>query len=203
MPKQRIVFWDVDTQVDFMHKDGKLYVPAAEIIVGQLRRLTAAARIHGIPLISSVDAHTLEDEEFREWPPHCLRGTPGQLKIPETILEGFYAIPNCPGAPVPDDIVKKYPQVILEKQRLDVFSNPNTEVLLQRLDRQAEFVVFGVATEYCVRHTALGLLHRERNVTLLTDATQAIQPQPGRHALEEMVARGARPAATTEVLDRL
>jgi nicotinamidase-related amidase len=33
----RVIFWDVDTQYDFMHPDGKLYVPEAERIIGNLQ----------------------------------------------------------------------------------------------------------------------------------------------------------------------
>src|SRR5260370_9475945 len=89
----RVVFWDVDTQYDFMHAAGKLYVPAAERLIGNLARLTDYAHAHGIRIVASPDDHVMGHAEISDtpdwkppFPPHCLRGTPGQRKIPETPL---------------------------------------------------------------------------------------------------------------------
>src|SRR5438132_6347641 len=88
-----VIFWDVDTQVDFMHADGKLYVPGAESIILNLKRLTDYAHQHGIRIVASADDHVAGHRElsdhpdFREtFPLHCMRGTPGQAKIAETAL---------------------------------------------------------------------------------------------------------------------
>jgi len=201
------IFWDVDTQADFLLAGGKLYVPGAEKIIPNLRRLVDAAREGRIFLVSDVDSHTLEDEEFQHWPPHCLRGTPGQLKVPETMTESFYPIPNHTDARLPANL-RKFRQVILEKQTLDVFDNPNTEIVLERL-RQAyepekpEFVVFGVVTEYCVRLAAAGLLKRGRRVAIVTDAIETLNAAEGKRALEELAAKGARLITTDQALARL
>src|SRR5438094_3720121 len=89
----RIIFWDVDTQHDFMHADGKLYVPEAERVVGNLKRLTDYAHTHGIRIVASADDHVTAHPEISDapdwattFPPHCMRGTPGQKKIPATGL---------------------------------------------------------------------------------------------------------------------
>ena len=88
-----VIFWDVDTQYDFMKADGKLYVPDAEQLIPNLRKLTDYAHGHGIRIVASADDHVREHEEISaepDWkntfPPHCLRGTPGQKKIAETTL---------------------------------------------------------------------------------------------------------------------
>src|SRR2546425_390431 len=47
----RVIFWDVDTQYDFMHADGKLYVPEAERVIANLKRLTDYAHSHGIDIV--------------------------------------------------------------------------------------------------------------------------------------------------------
>lgn len=203
MASRDVVFWDVDTQADFMFAGGKLYVPGAEKIIPNLRRLVGAARDGRVFLVSSTDAHTLEDPELREWPPHCLRGTPGQLKIPDTLTEEFYVLPNCPGAPVPENLRAKYGHVVLEKQALDVFTNPNTDRLLAQLAPETDFVVFGVVTEYCVHRTAKGLLDRGRKVSLVADAIRTLKEEDGRHALEELTGRGARLIGTDEALAML
>ena len=71
----KLVFFDVDTQNDFLYVAGALYVPGAESIVPRVAALNRYAAGAGIPLISTVDAHTENDPEFRDWPPHCVRGS--------------------------------------------------------------------------------------------------------------------------------
>ncbi len=203
MVSRDVIFWDVDTQRDFMLAGGKLYVPGAEKIIPNLRRLTNAAREGAVLLVSSACAHTPDDEEFREWPPHCVKGTPGQQKIPETLTGQVCVVPNRPDADLPKGFDKP-PQVILEKQKLDVFSNPNTDRLLERLasfaKKDAEFVVFGVFTEYCVQCAAKGLLDRGKRVALVTDAVQTLDPAKGKQTLDELAGRGARLVTTDQVL---
>jgi nicotinamidase/pyrazinamidase len=199
MVSPRIVFWEVDTQADFMLPGGKLYVPGVERIIPNLRRLVDAAREGRVFLVSDACVHTLEDEEFKVWPPHCLAGTPGAQIIPETLAENFHLIPNRARARLPADL-GKFQQVVLEKQTLDVFDNPNTEAVLERLDREAEFIVFGVVTEYCVRFAASGLLDRGRRVAIVTDAVETLNPADGRRTLEELTARGARLLTTDQAL---
>src|SRR5205085_6340725 len=89
-----LLFWDVDTQIDFIQPEGKLYVPGAEEITESLRRLTKAATDVGILIVASTCAHQPGDAEFQQFPPHCLAGTPGQKKIPETLADESYVIPN-------------------------------------------------------------------------------------------------------------
>ncbi len=199
MVSWRAVFWDVDTQADFMLPGGKLYVPGAEKLIPNLRRLVDAAREGKVLLVSSADAHTPQDDEFHEWPPHCLKSTPGQQKIPETLTGKPLVVPNRPGADLPArfDEVR---QLILEKQKLDVFTNPNTEAVLERLGTQAEFVVFGVVTEYCVRLAAKGLLEQGRRVAIVTDAIETLEPAAGQRTLEELTAKGARLITTEQAL---
>ncbi|MGH9787488.1 MAG: cysteine hydrolase family protein [Candidatus Acidiferrales bacterium] len=171
MPARRpVIFWDVDTQVDFISPDGKLYVPGAEKLIPNWKRLTDFAAQKGILVVGDVCAHLPDDEEFKVYPPHCLAGTPGQQKIPETILPRQYLIPNRQVELRRD--LSAYQQVILEKQTLDVFSNPNTEALLGLLGREPEVVVYGVVTECCVDLVARGLLQRGYRVRLVTDATR-------------------------------
>ena len=124
-PRRKIVFWDVDTQVDFMRPEGKLYVPGAEKLIPNLKRLTEFAAANRILVLGDVDAHQVDDPEFKVYPPHCLMGTPGAEKIPETVLPRQYRIPNRKVALPPE--LLSYQQIMLEKQTLDVFDNPNTE----------------------------------------------------------------------------
>jgi nicotinamidase/pyrazinamidase len=203
---RRIIFWDVDTQVDFILPDGKLYVPGAEKLIPNLGRLTDQARKDRVFLVSDACVHAPDDPEFQRFPPHCVRGTPGAEIIPETIARRFLILPNRREATVPSDL-SPYQQVILEKQTLDVFDNPHTETVIERLkqftDADAEFVVFGVVTEYCVRCAAKGLLQRGRRVALVEDAIKTLKAEDGKSALAELKSLGARMITSGEAIDSL
>jgi nicotinamidase/pyrazinamidase len=194
--QEPVVFFDVDTQVDFMCPAGSLYVPGAEEIVPNLKRLMDYARANRIPVISSADAHPPDDPSFAEWPPHCVVGTPGQLRIPETSFPSSIIIANRPGRfHTPHEWVG---QLIVEKQEYDATTNVNFDRILLSLG-QRRFMVFGVATEYCVRSTALGLRKRGRAVDLVADAIKEIRPEDGRKAIAEMTAAGVRLVKTAAV----
>jgi len=208
MVSRSVIFWDVDTQADFMLPGGKLYVPNAEKLVPNLDRLTDAARQDRVLIIGDACFHVPGDPEFQRFPPHCVIGTPGAEIIPEARADKVLLIPNRAGAIVPQDL-SLYQQVILEKQTLDVFDNPNTPIVLNRAaqftDPDAEIFVFGVVTEYCVRLAAKGLLERGRRVALVSDAIETLKAADGVKAIEELVSLGARLVTTDQalaVLDR-
>ncbi len=191
------IFWDVDTQVDFLSPDGKLYVPGSEAIVPALRRLTGWAAEHKVLVVASADAHHESDPEFQQWPPHCLVGTTGQLKIPETRLVRQLVLPNR-RTEAPADL-GVWQQVVLEKQELDVFTNPNTEPLIEHLGRP-DVVLYGVVTELCVARAAWGLVQRGCKVTLVKDAMAALDPAKARSCLDELIRQGARLASADAIL---
>jgi len=191
-----LVFFDVDTQVDFMVPTGKLYVPGAEQLIPNLVRLMSWACANQIPVISSADAHTPDDPEFRRWPPHCVLGSPGQRRIAATQFGGALVVPCRPNAFTPP--ARWFGQLIIEKPTYDPQDNPNFDEVLRALGwRRA--VVFGVATEFCVRASALALRRHGLPVDLVVDAIKPITEEGGRQALAEMVAAGVRPVMTDAV----
>jgi nicotinamidase/pyrazinamidase len=203
----RPALWEVDAQADFMLPGGKLYVPGAEKIAGNLNRLVESARQDRAFLVSSADAHSLSDPEFREWPPHCLKGTPGAELIPEARAARCQVIPNQKGFALPRDLAT-FQQVLLEKNTLDVFDNPNTDALLAQMSTAAgagsasplDFLLFGVVTEHCVRYATEGLLRRGHRVSIVTDAIQSLDEKKGKAVLDELQVRGARLITTKEAL---
>ncbi|MGH9702660.1 MAG: cysteine hydrolase family protein [Candidatus Acidiferrales bacterium] len=199
MVSKNVVFWDVDTQVDFMLPGGKLYVPGAENLIPNLKRLVDAAREGRVFLAGDADAHSLQDEEFKHWPPHCLQGTPGAQYVPETLTDKVLVIPNVPDFPLPRDF-RNYQQLILEKNTLDVFENPNTEAVLERLGKHADYVIFGVVTEYCVRLAAKGLIERGHRVLLVKDAIETLNDADGKRTHEELAGMGVRMITTDQAL---
>jgi len=192
----RWVFLDVDTQVDFMLPGGRLYVLHAEEIIPNLAKLVLWARNHRIPIISSADTHAPDDPEFARWPPHCVAGTPGQRLIPETLLPGAVVVENFPGAF--HDRQDWVGQLIVEKRVYDFTTNVNLDAILASLGR-SHFVVFGVATEYCVLSAVMALRKRNLPVAVVLDAIKPISEQAGQKAIKEMSAAGARLVTTAEV----
>jgi nicotinamidase/pyrazinamidase len=202
MAPQKTVFWEVDAQADFMLPGGKLYVPGAEKILPNIERLVGAAIDAGALLVSSGDSHPEGDVEFERFPPHCLRGTAGARIVPQGLSANFCTIPNDPSRPMPSHVLS-FPQVIFEKQTLDVFDNPHAGALVERLPADADYVVFGVVTEYCVKCAAQGLLRRHRKVAIVKDAIESLDPDAGRKTLEELQGLGARLITTEDALAAL
>src|SRR5271168_5178761 len=159
MQSRDYIFWEVDVQADFMLPGGQLYVPGAEKLLPNIRKLTDAARRGEVFLVSHGCFHSGNDPEFSQFPPHCLKGTAGAEFVPEALAENFIRVANDMHARLPEDLFQ-YQQIILEKQTLDVFETLHADALVDRLGDSAEFVVFGVAIEYCVSCAVKGLLKR-------------------------------------------
>ena len=196
------IFWEVDMQRDFVLPGGRLYVPGAEKLLPNTRRLTDSARRGQVFLVSSGDFHAPDDPEFKVFPPHCVKGTPGSELVPEAITEKVVRVANEDSAKLPEDL-SKYQQVLLEKQTLNVFDTRHADKLVQRLGKKPEFVVFGVVTEYCVSCAVKGLLERERRVAVVQDAIETLKPDEGEKALTEWQRLGARLTTTDQALAAL
>lgn len=169
----KTVFFDVDTQIDFMYPSGALYVPGAEKIVPTVGALNRA----GPTVISTMDAHTEDDPEFRIYPHHCVAGTLGQRK-PAVTLSG---------------------QVIIEKQTLDSFLAPKTAEVLAGISAD-RYIVYGVVTEICVKFAVEGLLKTGKRVEIVTDAVKALDDRAARHFLEAFQHRGGVLTTSSAVL---
>ena len=187
------IFFDIDTQLDFLYPAGALYGRGAERVVPDIARLNRHAAAHAIPVVSTVDAHSEADREFRRWPHHCVAGTHGQRKAEATLLERRIVIPNRPctlelaGAQ----------QIVVEKQDVDAFTVPNLHRIVDLLPAD-RYVVYGVFTEICVLFAARGLLKTGKPVVIVTDAVETLNPNDSARALEEIVAAGGSLARTAD-----
>jgi nicotinamidase/pyrazinamidase len=202
MASSNLIFWEVDTQADFMLPGGKLYVPGAEQLLPNIRRLTDAARQGRVFLVSHGCYHTKDDPEFKIFPPHCIKGTSGSVYVPEAMTEKVVTVPNEPTATLPQDL-SQYQQIHLEKQTLDIFESRHADELVKRLGDAAEFVVFGVVTEYCVRLAAKGLLKRGHRVDVVKDAIETLKAEDGERTIAELESLGATFITTDQALERL
>jgi len=188
------VFFDIDTQIDFLFPAGALYVPGAERLLPALEQQNRYAAARSFPVISTMDAHSEDDPEFAQWPAHCVAGTTGQHKPGATLLEKRVLIPAIPG----EYSIDGAQQILLEKQHLDLFTNPNLPGVLERLNA-GRSVVYGVVTEYCVRCAAMGLLRLGKPVELVTDAIQSLNAEDARRTFEDYIAAGGRFTTVAEV----
>jgi nicotinamidase/pyrazinamidase len=196
------VFWEVDVQADFMLPGGHLYVPGAEKLLPNIRRLTGAARQGRVFLVSHGCFHTPNDPEFKIFPPHCVKGTAGAELVPEALTDHVARVPNDADAKLPEDL-SKYQQVLLEKQTLNIFESRHADALVKQFGPQPEFVVFGVVTEYCVSFAAKGLLERGRRVAVVRDAIETLKQEDGQRTIEELARLGARLITTDQALSAL
>ncbi len=190
MRPRTTLFYDVDTQRDFMEPGGKLYVPGAERIFPQLATLTQCARQHEITIAGSVDRHRPTDPELLanggEYPEHCMSDTPGQAKVAATIPHHAVWIEN---RVYPDvellELLQRPGEIYIEKQRFDVFTgNRNaTRVFDVLLQGKEDVVVYGVVTEVCVDYAIAGLRDRPVRLHVVRDAIAALNAERGQAAM--------------------
>jgi len=237
------IFFDVDTQNDFMNKDGALYVPEAELIKDNLLMLTNYAKGKYVPILGSVDKHFGTEEykvyegELTKWggpfPDHCMDATEGELKIYETTtrfldrhdfgnmefslpnylvknrkfdelvfsaVKSIESIPSSKNRMIKEKVyIPHQGGIFFEKQSYDMFTNPALEIVLKNVNVD-EAVVYGVATDYCVKAAVLGMQQRGIQCFVVEDAIKGVFPESTKSALEEMSKSGAKFVTTKQVL---
>lgn len=199
-----MIFFDVDTQRDFMEPTGALYVPDAETIHSNIERLLRAAGDREVTTISSRCAHEPDDPEFEIFPPHCIDGLPGAERV-------FADLPSLPrreiavdAAADPQAQIRSATHYVVKKKVFDLFSNQWLEGLRRRGDFKGEScAVFGVATDYCVRACALGLAEAGARVLLVEDAICGVADETISRTIDELRGAGVEFTTTDEVLKRL
>ena len=196
---KKIILWDVDTQKDFMEPTGKLSVPGADKLKPNLKTLTRLGA-EKARLCGSVDAHLPDDPEFKDWPPHCVYGTPGQHKIPETLIEGTLYIPTAQLTEAQLMEAINYPgQVIFEKQDNDVRTNTNAIRFMEHIKPDL-VIIYGVVTEICVNQAVefidgdLGL-----KAIIVLDAVKELDQAQAMRCQTEWRKHGAELLNTREV----
>lgn len=207
----KLIFWDVDTLHDFMKSDGKLYVGGSEEIIPALKALTDFAHANSIPIVATADAHELSDPEISDrpdwkatFPPHCMAGTPGQLKIEETRLQNPLVIEpelQDPGA-LAQQVRAHQGDFLLNKRAVDVFTNANVPTLLRALEPQA-IALYGVATDFCNRYAVEGLSRALPQVELylVRDAIRAIVPEEGERLIAAWTERGIHMVTVRQIVE--
>jgi nicotinamidase/pyrazinamidase len=195
MTEGPLVFVDIDTQHDFLDPAGALYVAGSAEILPNLRRLTDFAIDHKIPILATACSHHPDDPELTIFPPHCIAHTPGQARVPATACLSSVVLD------VEERLTGELPRhLTLLKRELNVFSRSDTGDLVARYNRDLPiWVVYGVATDYCVRAAVDGLMQRHCKVAIVADAIRAIDASAEASLLTGF-ARGGALLTLTEVI---
>lgn len=210
--KKDTVFWDVDTQFDFMLPEGYLYVPGAEKIVDKVGEVRKFALDNGYSILGDIDWHSTDDVEIsdnpdfkRTFPPHCMAGEHGSERVGYL---GELHIDYVPKEKMDINelnglVVKDQFHVVIRKNELDVFSNPNTEVIV-RIVGPKKVIVFGVALDFCVSCVVRGLV-RFGNIDLyvIKDAVKGLGARPDSEIFDEFTQMGIKVAEFSVLKDEL
>ncbi len=191
------VFVDIDTQRDFLEPTGALFVPGSTAIVSRLARLSRFARDQLIPVLATACAHMPDDPELRTFPPHCMIGTAGQERIDATFRAKSVRFDEQDAVPT-----EVPPHLTLLKRQYDLFTHQHADELisLYALGKPV-FVVYGVATDYCVAAAVNGLLERHCLVALVVDAIRAIDNQAEASILTGFAHQGVLLTLTEVICD--
>lgn len=177
---------DINTQNDFFLADGKACIRNHRRVLARIRRIMAWARRRNIPVISI--CLTNPDNNGATY---CIEGTPGEKKLSYSLLNSHVDFASGGNTDLPQDLLRKYQQVILHKRCIDPFDEPRIERLLTEINIK-EFILIGANLEDSVMATALGLLHRGKKVTLITDATGSTNKKQAEHAQRKIYAKGGK-----------
>ena len=210
--KKKTVFWDVDTQFDFMRPEGELYVPGAKEIIDRVSEVRRFALENGYSVLADVDWHRRDNPEISEqpdlkttFPPHCMAGTPGARRVGdlgEAPID-YVEIDEVDMAQLRDLVQKDQFHIVIRKQSLNVFDNPNTHKLVD-LVRPEYVIVFGVALDCCVYYVLSELSkHKGVKLSLLADATRGLQTRPDEQVYEELRRYGVEITTFAEMREQV
>ncbi|KAF0233966.1 MAG: hypothetical protein FD181_3751 [Prolixibacteraceae bacterium] len=181
------LFWNVDTQFDFISPQGKLYVPGAELLRPNWAILTQLAKSESITVVNTADWHYPNSGELSSnpdyittFPLHCLANTPGAKLIEETVPENPFILDWDKELAVNHKQInlKKHRNIVIRKDAFDVFiGNRNTEMILKLLSPET-VVVYGVTTNVCVNGAVVGLAKRVNRVVVVENAIKELPNIP-------------------------
>lgn len=217
--KMKTLFWNVDTQYDFMRDDeshrGALAVPDARSIEGNLAKLTDFARDNGYHIINTADWHIPSDPEISErpnlqttYPMHCERNTRGAEFVPATRPINPYII-NCRGGAYGVKEMEEEREIVVYKNEFDAFTGNTLTKTLVDIKNPDRVIVYGVALNVCDDYAVMGNVREGREVYAVLDAMKDLPhlagtPLDTERVLNKWKASGVKFVNTKDVLeDRL
>jgi nicotinamidase/pyrazinamidase len=178
-----LLFWNVDTQIDFVSPEGKLYVKGAELLKFRWKKITLMAKQNSIRVVNTADFHlensvelSVNPDFIKTFPPHCMANTEGAEYIEETQPEDPFIIEW--NKKLGKRIEIKNRNIIIQKDAFDVFKgNANTDFVLKILN-PTKVYVYGVTTNVCVNDAVVGLAKRVKEVYVVEDAIKELPNIP-------------------------
>ncbi len=178
------LFWNVDTQYDFVSPSGKLYVQDAELLVPVWEKLTQLASDNSIRVINSADFHYNNSSELSStpnfittFPEHCMANSPGADFVAETRPNNPLILNWDENYSISGELLKSR-NVVIRKDAFDVFKgSPHTEPVLNLIS-PTTVVVYGVTTNVCVNDAVVGLTERVEQVFVVEDAIKELPGIP-------------------------
>jgi nicotinamidase/pyrazinamidase len=191
----------VDIQADFTElRNGSLAVPGTDIeYIDLVLSRTQEYKDQGLPIVATRDYHpedhisfftshpgtqpfqlvTVEGRDQVLWPPHCVQGTPGvEILLPRELITRIISKGDATS------------QESYSGFKDDAGRETGLKQLLNELGVK-HIIVYGIATDYCVRHTALHALEADFEVTVILGLSRGVSPDTTQAAVEEIKARGA------------
>lgn len=210
--QKKTIFWDVDTQFDFMKPRGALYVPGAEGIIDRVSEIRRFALDNGYSVLSDIDWHRMDNPEISEqpdmkttFPPHCMAGRPGSERVGYLgqVPIDYVEIDEAHMDELRKLVQKEQFHIVIRKESLNVFDNPNTHKLVDMV-KPEHVVVFGVALDCCVYYVLTELTkHKGVKLSLLKDATKGLQTRPDEEVYDELRKAGVEITTFEEIKNRL
>ncbi len=195
--RRKRILVDINTQRDFLLAGGKVCIRNHRRVLAHIRRLMAWARSSNISIISIAEVYPDTSSELGEG--YCIDGTEGQKKIRYTLLSDRISFPADGSTDFPRDVLRRYRQIILHKRTVDPFKEPRIDRLLSEI-RANEFLLIGASAEGAVMEAALGLLQRDKRVTVVVDAVGSHNQKEARLAIRKMEAKGAKLIETKKLV---
>lgn len=178
----------VDVQNDFADPKGSLYVSGGEQVVEPINREIERARAAGAPVVYTQDWHPPTTPHFQKdggiWPVHCVKDTWGAAFHPDLDVDGEVVRKGTGGEDGYSGFTVRDPESGDESRTM-------LGSLLQRLGVE-RVVIAGLATDYCVKDTAIDAIGLGFETTVLGETTRAVnlQPDDGERAFDAMRAAG-------------
>jgi len=187
--RRKRILVDIDTQKDFLLAQGKACIRNHRRVLAHIRRVMAWARTQNIPIISTAEVYPNNNGDSVI--DYCIDGTDGQKKIPYTLFNHRVTFVADGNTDLPRDMLRRYKQIILHKRCVDPFDEPRIDRLLSEV-RASEFYLVGTTLEGAVKMTALGLLQRGKQVTVIVDAVGSHNKKDAMLSLRKMETKGAK-----------
>jgi len=195
--RRKRILVDINTQKDFFLAEGSACIWNHRRVLAHVRRMMAWARHNDIPVISTCEVYSNNNGNGNS-NGYCIDGTEGQSKIRYTLFNRRTDFPADGRSDFPTDVLRRYQQIILYKRCVDPFAEPRIERLLSEVIA-SEFVLVGATAEGAVKAAALGLLQRNRNVTVVVDAVGSHNRKEAQLALRKMQTKGAKLVETRRI----